>query len=158
MNIDAFREFQRGCAPADLASLLRACRRRFVVAAQLLCVDSAPVRALQSSESQRTDVWALLPMHAALSERYIDAFFSPQVRLFPDPKGAADERWNRYFHHVLVPNLVREDEVVRNVLRATGALPSRSAQSAAASLIQYVTEMTLPETQPAWAPEFDLDY
>ena len=34
-----------------------------------------------------------------------------------------DERWSRYFHHVLLPHLLQNDELVRNVLRAVTRCP-----------------------------------
>lgn len=81
-------------------------------------------------------------------DRYTDAFISPQANLFHDPADAQDEKWGRYFHHVLMPYLLLEDEFVRNVLRAMMAIPCQNPQLARDALVQHMAEMTLPETRP----------
>lgn len=104
------------------------------------------------------DLWPLMNMYSVICDRYMETFFSPQENLFPNPSDAQDEKWSRYFHHVLLPHLLAEDEFVRNVLRAMMAIPCQNHQLARESLVQYVTEVTLPQTRPLWAPEegFDL--
>ena len=105
----------------------------------------------------RIDLWPLLNPFMVLAERYVAAFFSPQDALFSAPGGKEDERWSRYFHHVLLPHLLQQDELVRNVLRAVRALPCNDPQGAASAVGQLFAEMTLPETAPLWAPESILD-
>lgn len=106
----------------------------------------------------RVDLSPLLAPFSVLTERYIDRFFSSQENLFQNPDERLDVKWDRYFHHVLVPYLLADDEVVRNILRAVYALPSKEPEEAIYSLKQRFTEMTLPETQPPWAPEAAVDY
>ena len=101
----------------------------------------------------RIDLWPLLNPFMVLAERYVAVFFSPQDALFPAPGGKEDERWSRYFHHVLLPHLLQHDELVRNVLRAVHALPCTDPQGAANAVGHCFSELTLPETAPLWAPE-----
>jgi hypothetical protein len=96
-------------------------------------------------------------MYSVVCDRYTDAFYSPQAKLFPNPADDEGAKWGRYFHHVLVPHLLLDDEFVRNVLRAMMAIPCKSPQLARDALVQRVSEMTLPETQPPWAPEDAID-
>lgn len=103
------------------------------------------------------DHGALLAPMAVLAERYVEQFFSPQEDLPLEPGQQQDEKWDRYFHHVLLPHLLADDDAVRDVLRAVRALPSQEPAQAAAALRHLFTEMTLPETQPLWAPENSVD-
>jgi hypothetical protein len=158
VHVDDFREMQRAGAMPCLSSLFDACRRKFLNAANLLEVRSPAIERLRSVGSDtRIDLWPLLNPFMVLAERYVVAFFSPQDSLFPTPGGKEDERWSRYFHHVLLPHLLQHDELVRNVLRAVHALPGNDPQSAASAIAQFFAEMTLPETAPLWAPESILD-
>jgi hypothetical protein len=159
MHIDEFREFQREGATYNLASLVMACRRKFLNAARLLEVRSQVIDRLSSfGVDAGVDPWPLLGPFTVLAERYVERFFSPQDNLFQDPMERQDEKWGKYFHHVLVPHLLTNDEVVRNVLRAVRALPSQQPEQAAIALSQYFAETTLPETRPLWAPEDIVDY
>jgi hypothetical protein len=64
--------------------------------------DSLAIERLRSvGTDTRIDLWLLLNPFMVLAERYVAAFFSPQEVLFPAPGGKEDERWSRYFHHVL---------------------------------------------------------
>lgn len=159
MHIDSFRAYQQEGARSQLYSFVMSCRRRFLNAARLLEVHSPAIEKLTVfGVSSSVDVWPLLSPFSVLAERYVEHFFTPQAGLFPNPSEQQDERWSRYFYHVLVPHLVIEDEVVRNVLRAVHALPCKKPDDAATSLTHYFNEMTLPESRPAWAPEDDVDY
>lgn len=145
---------QRAGATPCLYSLFDACRRKFLNAANLLEVRSPAIERLRSvGINTRIDLWPLLNPFVVLAERYIAAFFSPQGVLFPAPDGKEDERWSRYYHHVLLPHLLQQDELVRNVLRAVHALPCADPQGAASAISHFFAEMTLPETAPLWAPE-----
>lgn len=159
MHIDEFREFQRQGATHDVFSLVMTCRRKFLNAAQLLELRSDAISKLASfGVDAPVDVWPLLTPFSVLTERYATQLFSPQESLFQVPSEKQDEKWGRYFHHILVPHLIASDEVVRNVLRAVRALPSRHPEQAAVTLGQHFAEMTLPETRPPWAPEDAVDY
>ena len=154
MHVDDFREMQRAGAMPCLSSLFDACRRKFLNAANLLEVRSPAIEPLRSVGTEtRIDLWPLLNPFMVLAERYVAAFFSPQDALFPVPGGKEDERWSRYFHHVLLPHLLQHDELVRNVLCAVHALPCANPQGAASAVGHFFAKLTLPETAPLWAPE-----
>lgn len=158
MHIDEFRKFQREGATTNLVFLVMACRRKFLNAARLLELRNPVIDRLSSfGLDVGVNPWPLLGPFTVLAERYVKHFFSPQENLFHDPMERQDERWGKYFHHVLVPDLLANDEVVRNVLRAVRALPSQQPEQAAITLSQYFAETTLPETHPLWAPEDIVD-
>lgn len=158
MHIDEFRAFQREGAASSLFTLIMAGRRKFLNAARLLEVSSSALDTLTSfGVSSTVDHEPLLEPFAVLSERYVDRFFSPQGDLAIEPGQRQDEKWHRYFHHVLVPHLLSNNDVVRDILRAVRALPSRRLEQTSSRLGHYFAEMTLPETRPLWAPEESID-
>lgn len=141
-----------------LITLIMACRRKFLKAAYLLQIRSPALDALASFGVKASlDHEALLAPMAVLAERYVEQFFSPQGDLTLEPGQRQDEKWDRYFHHVLLPHLLADHDAVRDVLRAVRALPSREPAQAASALFHLFTEMTLPQTQPLWAPENGID-
>lgn len=149
---DDFRRAQQGSAAHDVYALFMACRRRFLNAASLLEVDGAEFEMLQELGYQTVDLQPLMSMHSAICERYIEAFRSPQGSLFDSLEDEPELKWGHYFHHVLLPHLLLEDGVVRNVLRAMMAIPCRHPRRASEALVQHVSEMTLPKTRPRWEP------
>ena len=158
MHVGDLRLTQREGAVSNLASLAANCRRKFLNAARLLEWRSPVIDKLHSfGVGGPVDLWPLLTPHAVLAERYIEHFYSPQVSLFPTPGDEEDAKWGNYFRQVLVPHLVADDDVVRNVLRALRALPCKEPEQAALALRQHFTEMTLPHTRPLWSPEEVLD-
>lgn len=157
MNVDDFQQAQRSNAAQNLHALFMSCRRKFLNAARLLELRGAEIENLREWGYKSVDLWPLMNMYSVVCDRYTEAFYSPQAKLFANPADAQDEKWERYFHHVLVPHLLLEDEFVRNVLRAMMAIPCKSPQLARDTLVQHVSEMTLPETRPPWAPEDAID-
>lgn len=153
MNADSLRQVCREHASASLNSLVMACRQRFVDAARLMEWDT-PVLAHLSGLGIRTppELWLLFPASSLMCDRYIEAFYSPQRTLVSSPDDEPDQKWWRYFHHQLVPGLIANDDVVRNVLRAVGGLPCTDPQEAARVLCHHLAEMTLPDCLPGWAP------
>lgn len=154
MHTNELRAFQRERAASMLLTLIMACRSKFLKAAHLLEVHSPALDALASfGVGTPVDHEPLLEPMAVLTERYVEQFYSPQEDLALEPGQRQDEKWTRYFHHVLMPHLLANDNVVRDVLRAVRALPSRDHAQAPSALLHYFAEMTLPETRPLWAPE-----
>lgn len=154
MHVDDLRRIQREAATANLYGLVASCRGRFVEAADLLEWRSAAIERLrEAGVVESIDLWPLYGAYTVLSERYIAEFFSPQESLFFDPTEMQDAKWSSYFHHDLVPQLLRNHDVVRNVLRAVRLLPCNDPQAAATALTQCFTELILPQTAPMWAPE-----
>lgn len=70
---------------------------------------------------------------AVLADMYVERFFTPQVDLLAETTQSQDERWVRYLFGVLIPTLLNDDEVLRNILRAVGAVPSRQGSHEAAA-------------------------
>lgn len=154
LSLSALREVQRQHAVYDLTALARSCRRRFLLSASLLEIQSAQIRKLEEFGVQSgIEIWPLLTAYSLLCDRWNTSFHTGQVSLFPTPHDEDDIIWSRYFHHVLVPHLLLQDEFVRNILRSLRAIPSVSPADAAESVRQYIQEMTLPNTKPPWAPE-----
>lgn len=72
---------------------------------------------------------------------YFERFFTPQVELLPETTQFQDEKWVHYLFGVLIPALLNDDEVLRNILRGVGALPSRQGlHSAVAALCRRFGE------------------
>jgi hypothetical protein len=154
MHVDEFRRYQREGATANLFSLVMSCRRKFLNAARLLELNSNYIESLSDfGVSDTVDLWPLLNPFIDLTERYVEHFFSSQDNLFHLHMERQDEQWSKYFHQILIPHLLANDEVVRNILRAVRALPSKNPDDAVISLNHYFKETTLPETAPAWDPE-----
>ena len=158
MTRDELAAFQADGAKTDLFALYSLCRRRFLHAADLLELPRdrlGPIAAMSGWET--VDLAPLLPAWSILCGRYRDEGYDPQVNLFAPSASAPAEAWSRFVHHRLFPTLARDDELVRNVLRAVGAIPCRSSANAAEALCLRLTEMTLPDTPPPWAPEEDVE-
>lgn len=158
MHIDEFRAAQRDLASQALSSLLNASRRKFLNAARLLELRGPVIQQVEAHGLESVNLWSLMNMYTVACERYCKEIFSPQIEIFFNPGDAQDVKWSRYFHHILVPNLLQDDVFVRNVLRATMALPSQNARGASEALVQHLMEMTLPSTRPLWAPENKIDW
>jgi len=158
MYVEDFQQAQKMHATQKLYSLFMSCQRKFLNAARLLDLRGAQIDSLSESGRKSVDLWPLMNMYSVICDRYTEIFFSHQENLFPNPSDAQDEKWSRYFYHVLVPHLLLENEFVRNVLRAMMVIPCKNHQLARVALVQYVSEMTLPESRPLWAPEDELDF
>ncbi|SDT87155.1 hypothetical protein SAMN05216296_0094 [Pseudomonas pohangensis] len=158
MRISEFRAIQRECSNAYLHSLVMTCRRKFLCAAKLLELQSAAISRLRDfGLDGQINIWPLYSPYEVLSERYLELFYSPQLEIFRDRSNMQDEKWFKYFHHALIPTLIADDEIVRNVLRSVGGLPSKQPKDAAMALKHYFSEMTLPDSAPLWAPEESFD-
>lgn len=153
MHIDDFRRVQRSGAAQNIHWLFMSCRRRFLDAARLLELNDSDFHKLISSGFDTVDLSPLMSMYGVLCDRYAEQFFTPQEDLFGSPADAQDSKWNAYFHHVLIPHLIQEDEFVRNILRAMMVIPCKNSQFSSLALLNHLSEMTLPETRPLWAPE-----
>ncbi|HEX6899318.1 MAG TPA: hypothetical protein VF789_06370 [Thermoanaerobaculia bacterium] len=157
MTKAALAELQRQETAGMLFYLAMLCRRRFLRSAYLVEMRSKVIDALRDlGQVERVDLSSLVPAWNVLCGRYLEEIYDPQGELFSAGSPQADD-WSRFVYHKLLPQVVRDDELVRNVLRALGALPCNSPQEAAAVLCQYFGELTLPSERPPWAPEEELD-
>jgi len=159
MHINEFRQLQQDGASFNQFQLIMACRRKFLNAANLLELHSPMLEKLNSfSVDAPIDIHPLLDPFSILAERYIEEYFSPQKNLFPALEQEQDVKWGHYYHQVLMPHLLANDDIVRNVLRAVRAIPSKKPQEAVIALKQHFIEMTFPEMPPPWAPENIFNY
>ena len=158
MHIDTFREVQQLGINPKLSSLVNQSRRKFLNAANLLQVHS-PVITQMAAKTEGIQLWPLSPFYQGLCERYIESFFTPQLDLIDPIKEGADQKWEQYFSWVLAPYLLKQNDLVRNILKAVGLLPCNNPTRASESLAFYADEMTLPGVESAWhAPDPEEDY
>jgi len=142
----------------DLFMLFGYCRRRFLRAADLVGLRSESIQSLRRcGQSESIDLAPLAPAWSVLCDRYIVEQYNPQLALLSNMIEEEPDRWSRFVYHHLLPEIIRDDELVRNVLRALGALPCASPQEAASAVRSYFLNMTLPHDKPLWAPEEDVD-
>lgn len=154
MNIDQFAQAQQECAQAMLGALVSGARRRFLCSARLLEWRSPTIESLESLGIQNAvDLWPLFGAFGVLCERYREALYNPQQPLFDRVRAAQDEAWSQYYYLIFLPCALQDDNLVRNVLRSVGGLPSSDLSLAQDAVRQHFTDMTLPTQKPAWAPE-----
>ena len=146
MHIDEFRLRQQQTAARDISSLVMSCRRKYLLAAHLLELQSPELAALTAfGVDSGIEAGPLMQPFAVLAEMYVERFFTSQIDLLPETTQSQDEKWGSYLFGVLIPTLLNDDEAVRNILRAVGALPSEQGRhSAAAALCERFSEMSLP--------------
>lgn len=142
---------QQEGASSALASLVARCESRFVRAADLVGVRGQVIEGLrQASVIGGTDLTPLLPVWGTISRRYREELYDAQASLLEPHREEVPRRWWAYVHRELFPSLLRDDEFVRNVLRAIGLLPCRSRSDAIASLVLYVAEMSLARAREVY--------
>ena len=109
------------------------------------------------SAIQNFDLAALFPVWRFICQRYWAEQFSTQTFLFESHDTGVRRAWDEYVYGELLPALVREGEVVRNVLRSIGGLPTESPEDSVIALFHFVNEMDLPSRRAPWAPEKDIE-
>jgi len=135
------REHQRSSAASYLFALHECCRRRFRNAALLVGADTARWPGLDGLEKNPSyDLRPLLSFWTEVVERYNAELFDPQIDLFRGPEAQLD-RFSQFIHWRLWPVLAKENEVVRNVLRAAGSLPSKNRSRATSALVACITDL-----------------
>lgn len=149
--------YQRERTAQELYNLAMQCRRRFLRSAELVGMRSNAIERLRQLGYEAVNLEPLFPAWRVICDRYISEYYDPQMDLFTEPDTQVQMAWSSFIYHKLFPALVREDELVRNVLRALDGLPCQSPKEAADSVRHYVSEMSLPFTPPPWAPEEEID-
>lgn len=154
MDIEQLSQVQRECAPAMMGALVNGARRRFLASARLLEWRSPDIQFLEEFGIQRPiELCPLLKAFDVLCARYRERFWSPQIGLFEKMGEAPDEVWSRYFYWTLLPHVLQDDSLVRNILRSVGGLPTNNHTSARDAVRQYFVDTSLPTGKPLWAPE-----
>ncbi len=153
MTREEFARAQREWTIPALSSLVRRCIDRYLGAVRLLQIRGEPAGVLEHARREGgLDLGPLLPFWNAVCDRYRSERYDAQGELFGDEVKARLDAWSRFVYHELFPALCREDEIVRNVLRAVALLPSRARRGAAEALVRYAEDMALPEGLPIWDP------
>jgi hypothetical protein len=133
-----------------LSSLVTQCRDRYLRSAALVELDSDAVERVRAlTYEARVDLTPLIGPWVLLCERYRDIKYSPQIPLLPDRAVGEPMRWTNFVHQRLLPQLIQDDELVRNVLRVLGGLPCASRAEAAVAIRSYVANVFM---EPDWVP------
>lgn len=151
MDVNSFRKYQREHATHNLSQLLIQCRDKFLDAARLLEIENPAIEHCKNVGYGAVELWPFLNMYDEWCERYELALFSPQTNLFLDNEEREDVKWQRYYFHELLPQLLRDHHFVKNVLRAMKALPGADPALLSRTLHEFAAECYMPRVQPKWA-------
>lgn len=158
MTCNELAQYQHDQTSGILYSLVMSCRERFLRSADLVQLRVPAVTELrQFGATERIDVSALIPAWQHLCARYLSECYDPQMSFFDDHRDRETTRWDQFAYSKLLPMLIGDDEVVRNVLRATGGLPCRARLEAAQCLDLYIGELSLPSLRPPWSSENEIE-
>ena len=151
MTIEEFEEVQDDERRAVLSRLLHDCVRRFRQAGDLVGIGGPVFDTIRKAHYEGgQDLFLLFPMWKELCNRYRAERFDAQAGLFKEHDSESLDKWGQFLYWHLFPELTRDDEFVRNVLRVTGLLPCRSKAQSADALTSRMREMALPFHKPAW--------
>jgi hypothetical protein len=150
VTIQEFEQVQFHGGRGHLASLILLCARRFSDAAHLLGIRGREIDRVRGACSGGTDPAPLLVVWKVLCDRYRVERYDPQIGLFLDHGAELQARWGAFLHTELFPELVRENEVVRDVLRVLGLLPTTSVPESAAALANHIKQMGFPFRDSLW--------
>ncbi len=154
MTTKRIEQLQEDHAAQAINSLVMTCRARFIRSADLVGIRGPAIDHLQRLGLQESiNVVPLMNAWLYLCKRYRAERYDPQQNLFRNSETELEELWGKFVYHELIPQLLREDELVRNILRAVRGLPCTDPDKAAEAVYQYFLEMTLPAMSPPWAPE-----
>lgn len=144
-----FAAYQKAHACEALSWLANDCIKRYLAAARLVGLQGAIADRIAEARCKGgQDLTPLLTVWDAVCERYRDERFDAQESLFEAHDAEVRREWSEFVHWKLFPRLLREDEFVRNVLRALRLLPCRDIADVVTALRCHVFEMTLPDDDP----------
>ena len=145
----ALLEAQDASRRSGLTALVEQSRERFRTAADLL---NLPMSDRQIYErplpDERVDLGPLVLFWNALCRRYADEIYDAQLNLLERPENHEAESWSQYLYWALIPALVTDNAVARNVMRAIGAHVSQSPEDAARTLETLAKDLRLPAPPP----------
>jgi hypothetical protein len=148
VTVEALRAHQYEVAAALLSDLHRRCRLRFIAAARLVGVNlSQWPELLRHGTSTSIDLGPLLPFWDRLCARFEAELFDPQMPLL-DAVQPPGRQFDDFVATHLWPAVTAWNECVRNVLRATGSLPSRDRRRAAGALVAVIDELPFAPRLP----------
>lgn len=145
----ALLEAQEASRRSGLTAVVEQSRERFRTAADLL---NLPMPDKQIYErplpDERIDLGPLVLFWNSLCRRYADEIYDAQLNLLERPENHEAESWSQYLYWGLIPTLVADNAVVRNLMRAIGAHVSKSPEDAARTLETLAKELRLPAHPP----------
>lgn len=150
MHIEIFRQGALESFELDSSYLIRECCYRFLSAASLLEITGSIINNLQSFYCERIDCTPLNRPHKIILQRYIDEIYSPQLHLIDTAAHQEDRKWHNFYYHKIIPQVISDNQTLKNILRAVKAIPSPSPSQAIDSLCQHFSDLTLPDAQPLW--------
>ena len=154
MTTNRIEQLQEDHAAQAINCLVMTCRARFIRSAELVGIRGPAIDHLRRLGFQEAiNVEPLMDAWRYLCRRYRDERYDPQQNLFCNRETELEELWGKFVYHELIPQMLREDELVRNILRAVRGLPCKDPDKAVEAVYQYFLEMTLPTMSPPWAHE-----
>jgi hypothetical protein len=153
MRIEELVEIQNKNAAINLHELFMSCWRRFRDAARLVELSGPGTRQLEDFGYSPVNLSPLMPMYKILCNRYATLSFTGQEPIFPTLADTPDVQWTRYYHFALVPRLVENDELVRNVLRVMTVISCKDIDQVSETLAKQAMEMVLPTEVPTWTAD-----
>ncbi|MBU2548012.1 MAG: hypothetical protein KKB20_06370 [Proteobacteria bacterium] len=154
MNPEELARYQQEESVPALYSFAMQCRRRFLRSADLVGMRGPVIENLrQLGVREPMELRLLIPAWRCLCERYLSERYDRQMTLFEDFYTHVQKDWECFVYHEVLPNLLLDDELVRNVLRAIGGLPSKSPEEAASMVHHYISELAFPGSPQPWDPE-----
>lgn len=151
MDARSFRKYQRDHAAHNLSQLFIKCRDKFLDAARLLEIENPTIDHLKKAGDSPIEIWPFLNMYDEWCLRYELEFFSPQMPLFPEYAERQDVKWQNYYFHELLPNLLRDHHFVKDILRAMKALPGGNPGQLSRALYEYAINCAMPHVHRRWA-------
>jgi hypothetical protein len=132
-----------------LSGLVRNLRDRFLKSADL--VGILPFERPEFNRphyDERLDLTPLMPFWAEMCRRYREEIYDPQLGLLDRSDDHEAEGWSRYLYWVLIPALVEDNAIARNVMLALGLHGSAQPVHATAKLAILAKEFRLPAMTP----------
>jgi hypothetical protein len=142
VNRQELRRHQVDSAAAYLFPLIDRCRLRVLNAVHLIGADPAQWPGLTRAADASVDFGPLWPFWLAVIDRYNREVFDPQTELFGEPEPQLT-RFSQFVHWRVWPALAKDNECVRNVLRALRLLPSHDSQRAMDALVYFIGELPI---------------
>lgn len=130
-----------------LTYLGRECRSKYLRAAYLVGLRSEEIGHLERCTSSDFELIHLNAAWECLCKHYMAECYDPQLLLFEDFNAKTTGAWVSFFENELLPKVLDDDDLVRNILCAVGGLPCESPQNAGLLVYSYIKEMTFSNSQ-----------
>jgi hypothetical protein len=143
-DIEKLKKYQANSSWQAQLDLFTDCYLKFENASRLLEIWPSGLFARDSIQKSAV-LNGLDPLYDEIAKRYRETIYDPQMTLLQTNDGLAIKKWVWYWDDDVRPWLVAQHDVVREILRATGALPSESMSRARRALIARLAELSLPQ-------------